>query len=141
MDLFSNSTYFAIFSNRLPKRLRQVCDHPVLALGGTKDFTKDSPDGPVDINELIARFTKGDSYDSERGQVSQGVATAAFAQSVIQRLMRGAEEDKNGMSNECAICFEQTVSPVLMTTCMHTACRDCVMAYLQKRDDEGKDGE
>ncbi|RUS33812.1 SNF2 superfamily RAD5 protein [Jimgerdemannia flammicorona] len=125
------SQYASIF--QLLMRLRQVCDHPYLILGGKNSQGEDVvlKDGPVSLDELIAKFdASGSSPGSTDGAPSYGA-------SVLQRLMEGAGADDE---QECTICFETLEGGVLMP-CMHIACRTCVLDCLQKREDEGEEGQ
>ncbi|RUP49735.1 SNF2 family N-terminal domain-containing protein [Jimgerdemannia flammicorona] len=81
------SQYASIF--QLLMRLRQVCDHPYLILGGKNSQGEDVvlKDGPVSLDELIAKFdASGSSPGSTDGAPSYGA-------SVLQRLMEGAGAD------------------------------------------------
>lgn len=97
-------------------RMRQVCDHPLLVVGrgGKAAGAQDLKDGPVQLEELMAKF----SGDSDQNDTS-------FGASVLENLMRNTEEIP-----ECPVCFEDMADGVLMP-CMHAACRSCVLDYLQ----------
>ncbi|KAF9549586.1 DNA helicase rad5 [Mortierella hygrophila] len=116
--------YASIF--QLLMRMRQVCDHPLLVVGrgGKADGAQDLKDGPVQLEELMAKF----SGDSDQNDTS-------FGASVLENLMRNTEAIP-----ECPVCFEDMADGVLMP-CMHAACRSCVLDYLQVRDDKGESGE
>ncbi|KAK5821945.1 DNA repair protein, RAD5 [Linnemannia elongata] len=116
--------YASIF--QLLMRMRQVCDHPLLVVGrgGKAAGAQDLKDGPVQLEELMAKF----SGDSDQNDTS-------FGASVLENLMRNTEEIP-----ECPVCFEDMADGVLMP-CMHAACRSCVLDYLQVRDDKGESGE
>ncbi|KAK3845878.1 MAG: SNF2 family N-terminal domain-containing protein [Linnemannia gamsii] len=115
--------YASIF--QLLMRMRQVCDHPLLVVGrGKTDGAQDLKDGPVQLEELMAKFSgDGDQNDT------------SFGASVLENLMRSTDE-----TPECPVCFEDMADGVLMP-CMHAACRSCVLDYLQLRDDKGESGE
>ncbi|KAF8946681.1 DNA helicase rad5 [Haplosporangium gracile] len=116
--------YASIF--QLLMRMRQVCDHPLLVVGrgGKTDGAQDLKDGPVQLEELMAKF----SGDSDQNDTS-------FGASVLEKLIRNTDEIP-----ECPVCFEDMADGVLMP-CMHAACRSCVLDYLQVRDDKGESGE
>ncbi|KAG0300977.1 DNA helicase rad5 [Linnemannia gamsii] len=115
--------YASIF--QLLMRMRQVCDHPLLVVGrGKTDGAQDLKDGPVQLEELMAKF----SGDGDQNDTSFGV-------SVLENLMKNTDEIP-----ECPVCFEDMADGVLMP-CMHAACRSCVLDYLQVRDDKGESGE
>jgi DNA repair protein RAD5 len=95
--------------------MRQVCDHPLLVVGrGKTDGAQDLKDGPVQLEELMAKF----SGDGDQNDTSFGV-------SVLENLMKNTDEIP-----ECPVCFEDMADGVLMP-CMHAACRSCVLDYLQ----------
>lgn len=96
-------------------RMRQVCDHPLLVVGrGKTDGAQDLKDGPVQLEELMAKFSgDGDQNDT------------SFGASVLENLMKNTDEIP-----ECPVCFEDMADGVLMP-CMHAACRSCVLDYLQ----------
>ncbi|KAF9931703.1 DNA helicase rad5 [Mortierella antarctica] len=119
--------YASIF--QLLMRMRQVCDHPLLVVGRNKPTDSsetglDIKDGPVHLEELMAKFSNG-------GDQSESL----FGASVLQNLM-----STTGEVPECPVCFEDMADGVLMP-CMHAACRTCVLEYLQMRDDKGEKGE
>lgn len=99
-------------------RMRQVCDHPILVVGKHKSGSANGPmdikDGPIHLEELMAKFS---GEGGENGE--------SFGASVLQGLMAGGDE-----TSECPVCFEDMADGVLMP-CMHSGCRSCVMEYLQ----------
>ncbi|KAF9100697.1 DNA helicase rad5 [Mortierella sp. AM989] len=119
--------YASIF--QLLMRMRQVCDHPLLVIGRSKptessESSFDLKDGPIQLEELMAKFSRdGDQKEP------------TFGASVLHNLMSNTEEVP-----ECPVCFEDMADGVLMP-CMHTACRSCVLDYLQLRDNKGEKGE
>ncbi|KAG0206222.1 DNA helicase rad5 [Mortierella sp. NVP41] len=115
--------YASIF--QLLMRMRQVCDHPLLVVGrGKTDGGQDLKDGPVQLEELMAKF----SGDGDQNEIT-------FGASVLENLMKSSAEIP-----ECPVCFEDMADGVFMP-CMHAACRSCVLDYLQVRDDKGESGE
>ncbi|KAF9362385.1 DNA helicase rad5 [Mortierella sp. NVP85] len=118
--------YASIF--QLLMRMRQVCDHPLLVVGRTKatdasENALDLKDGPIQFEELMAKFSSGDQNEP------------TFGANVLQNLM-----SNSGDNPECPVCFEDMADGVLMP-CMHAACRSCVLDYLQLRDNKGEAGE
>ncbi|KAF9978993.1 DNA helicase rad5 [Actinomortierella ambigua] len=121
--------YASIF--QLLMRMRQVCDHPLLVVGRNKPLESgqgDGPlglkDGPIDLEELMAKFSASEDQPGSN-----------FGASVIQNLIQSGDEVP-----ECPICFEDMADGVLMP-CMHRGCRSCVLDYLQRRDDAGEQGD
>ncbi|KAG0297005.1 DNA helicase rad5 [Dissophora globulifera] len=125
--------YASIF--QLLMRMRQVCDHPLLVVGRNKpaesaDSGLDMKDGPIQLEELMAKFSGNGVSDGHGEQGSR-----SFGASVLQNLM-----SSTGEIPECPVCFEDMADGVLMP-CMHAACRSCVLDYLQLRDNKGEKGE
>ncbi|KAG0199736.1 DNA helicase rad5 [Mortierella sp. GBA30] len=119
--------YASIF--QLLMRMRQVCDHPLLVVGRNKhtdssEGSLDLKDGPVQLEELMAKFSGGSEQNGP-----------SFGASVLQNLI-----SSTGEVPECPLCFEDMADGVLMP-CMHSACRICVLNYLQSRDDKGEKGD
>ncbi|KAG0258506.1 DNA helicase rad5 [Mortierella polycephala] len=119
--------YASIF--QLLMRMRQVCDHPLLVVGSkttsTSEGALDLKDGPIQLEELMAKFSNSaDQNDS-----------SSFGANVLQKLVADTDEIP-----ECPVCFEDMADGVLMP-CMHSACRSCVLDYLQLRDNKGEKGE
>ncbi|CAO3632965.1 unnamed protein product [Cunninghamella blakesleeana] len=50
------------------------------------------------------------------------------------------ENEENPLPEECPVCFE-SIESVIMLPCMHMACRPCIMEYLQKKEDQGLEGD
>ncbi|KAJ3145249.1 DNA helicase rad5 [Geranomyces variabilis] len=132
-------------------RLRQCCLHPQLALG--KGSTKtDTTIGGSDVDELIRRFQNGvdgGSASPAGASTSSGAGgESPFIDSVFQKL-NGADGDgadgssapANGEEEDdtqsCALCFDVMATPTIFP-CLHISCRDCIVAYLQKREDMGE---
>ncbi|KAI1315874.1 DNA helicase rad5 [Mortierella claussenii] len=125
--------YASIF--QLLMRMRQVCDHPMLVLGGSRSKAVDSSelsegalelkDGPIQLEELMKKFSSSDGDQGEQ----------TFGASVLQNLM-----SNTGEIPECPICYEEMADGVFMP-CMHTACRSCLLEYLQHLDNKGEQGE
>ncbi|GES74249.1 DNA repair protein rad5 [Rhizophagus clarus] len=129
------SHYAHIF--QLLVRLRQVCDHPILAISkhtiineddeeGVNDLAFDE-EGNLNIDHLIERFMT--NY-GERGN------SANYQIEMLEKLKYG-EDFSN---RECPICYDNLVNGVLMP-CMHSACRQCIMEYFQNQELLGKSGQ
>jgi DNA repair protein RAD5 len=95
-------------------RLRQACNHPMLV---TSMFNKERAVGqPVELEVLMERFKD-----------------TTYAKSVIQ----GLHDDT---VKECPVCLEEMLSMVVLP-CAHVTCRDCMHEFLDKREEQGLDGE
>ncbi|CAB4394187.1 unnamed protein product [Rhizophagus irregularis] len=129
------SHYAHIF--QLLVRLRQVCDHPILAISKHTIINEDDEEGVnesafdeegnLNIDHLIERFMT--NY-GERGN------SANYQIEMLEKLKYG-EDFSN---RECPICYDNLVNGVLMP-CMHSACRQCIMEYFQNQELLGKSGQ
>ncbi|CAG8507063.1 1873_t:CDS:10 [Funneliformis mosseae] len=130
------SHYAHIF--QLLVRLRQVCDHPILAISKSKntvdDFVEDGvnfsafdAEGNLNIDRLIERFMTnyGEQDHSTNYQLE-----------MLEKLKYGDDFS----NKECPICYENLVNGVLLP-CMHSACRQCIMNYFQSQVTSGKSGQ
>ncbi|KAJ3170412.1 DNA helicase rad5 [Geranomyces variabilis] len=129
-------------------RLRQCCLHPQLALG--KGSTKtDATIGGSDVDALIRRFQDGvDGGGGSPAGASTGSGAGGespYIESVFQKLngtgdygADGSSAPANGEEDQsCALCFDVMATPTIFP-CLHISCRDCIVAYLQKREDMGE---
>ncbi|KZT62310.1 hypothetical protein CALCODRAFT_426276 [Calocera cornea HHB12733] len=121
------------FSNILAMlmRLRQAVLHPAL-IGGRKQELDIEAD--LDVNNLIAQFTKGNQEGDE--STTNG---DAFAKNVLDDLI-AAQNDEDGSSEECPICLEIMDPPMIVPNCMHRTCRDCVVGHLRSCESKGEEG-
>ncbi|KDN45911.1 hypothetical protein K437DRAFT_223989 [Tilletiaria anomala UBC 951] len=117
-------------------RLRQAVCHPLLVLGKDKGPTGDAHDDEVPADEvnsqlrkLVAGFQSGSTSSSEEGE--------KYAAKVLQDLVSDkCDADDDGT---CPLCFEEMTIRCLLPKCMHSACKDCVMGFLQSCEDKGKE--
>ncbi|KAI8819951.1 SNF2 family N-terminal domain-containing protein [Fimicolochytrium jonesii] len=129
-------------------RLRQCCLHPELALGkgnAAASASTSSADGSdMDIDALIKRFQNGlDGNSSTTGTSDRDT----YVDTVFQRLAQAGKSPLNGTSpsqedddSSCPICFDLMVQPTLFP-CLHMSCFECIVGYLQKREQMGEKGE
>ncbi|KAF8819796.1 SWI2/SNF2-containing protein RAD5 [Cardiosporidium cionae] len=95
-------------------RLRQACCHPFLlyARSGTKVL-----DNAEELDELMVRFLKSAK--------SQGLSLSEdYLRSQLHML-------KQGEPQECPICLEAAVDPVV-GNCCHVLCRECALNLLRR---------
>ncbi|KAI9919122.1 hypothetical protein PsorP6_011659 [Peronosclerospora sorghi] len=137
------TSYVAIFALLL--RLRQACDHPLLALGkdveqelkpteasATSAFQRQDNESPEAYYQRIAAQLQKDLVKSHltqhlvndadglrRKETLVGGLTASYIQSVIAQVEDGLE------SQECPICLDSPRSAVL-TPCAHVLCDQCL---------------
>lgn len=121
-------SYTTIFAQIL--RLRQSCCHPVLTRN--KDIAAEEQEAAaasdiangladdMDLQELIERFTS-DSGDQD--------VTNKFGAHVLQQIQSEA-------GNECPICVEEPMIEPAVTGCWHSACKTCLLDYIDHQKDK-----
>ena len=123
-------SYTTIFAQIL--RLRQSCCHPILTRNKTiaaeeeeaaaaSDVANGLADD-MDLQELIERFTS-DSDDGEQD------ITNKFGAHVLQEIQSQAK-------NECPICSEEPMIEPAVTGCWHSACKKCLLDYIEHQKDK-----
>ena len=118
-------------------RLRQAALHPFLVTSKTSkndnenDEIKNDDDdiSGIDIQSMIAKFAAGGDSN--------------YAAQVLKDLTKSkknddGENDENDDENDCPICFEDMILPVLLP-CMHKSCKECVLGYFDKLEDKGEE--
>ncbi|CAF9904211.1 MAG: DNA helicase rad5 [Heterodermia speciosa] len=121
-------SYTTIFAQIL--RLRQSCCHPVLTrnksivleeedAAAASDIANGLADD-MDLQELIERFT------SDSGE--QDVANK-YGAHVLQQIQSEA-------NNECPICSEEPMIDPAVTGCWHSACKECLLNYIEHQKDK-----
>ncbi|TPX58926.1 hypothetical protein SpCBS45565_g07864 [Spizellomyces sp. 'palustris'] len=100
-------------------RLRQCCLHPSLAMKGSSE--------EPEVSELIKRFQEGGDGD-------------AYVTNVIQKLTQTGSDGQDDDDQSCPICFDLMTQPTLFP-CLHVSCWDCIVGYLQRREQNGEKGE
>ncbi|ORY95501.1 SNF2 family N-terminal domain-domain-containing protein [Syncephalastrum racemosum] len=118
------SNYASIF--QLLMRLRQVACHPYLVLGkeaAAKQEIQKKGGGMISLENLIKTYENSN-----------------YASNILQQLLQQGESDKSEFPDECPICYE-AADTMMLLPCAHMICRPCVMDYLQKKDDEGEEGD
>ena len=123
-------SYTTIFAQIL--RLRQSCCHPVLtrnkAIAAEEEEAAAASDvanglaDDMDLQELIERFTS----DSDSGE--QDIANK-YGAHVLQEIQSQA-------NNECPICSEEPMIEPAVTGCWHSACKKCLLDYIEHQKDK-----
>lgn len=123
-------SYTTIFAQIL--RLRQSCCHPVLtrnkAIAAEEEEAAAASDvanglaDDMDLQELIERFTS----DSDSGE--QDIANK-FGAHVLQEI-------QSQSNNECPICSEEPMIEPAVTGCWHSACKKCLMDYIEHQKEK-----
>jgi len=121
-------SYTTIFAQIL--RLRQSCCHPVLtrnkAIAEEEDDAAAAADianglaDDMDLSELIERFTS----DSEEHDIAN-----KYGAHVLQQIQTEA-------NNECPICSEEPMIEPAVTGCWHSACKTCLLDYIEHQKDK-----
>lgn len=115
--------FTSIFAQIL--RLRQTCCHPILVRN--QDMVAEEADAgaladaaagladDMDLQSLIERFTAttDDAADAN-----------AFGAHVLQQI-------RDETANECPICAEEPMMEQTVTGCWHSACKKCLLGYIQ----------
>ncbi|KAF2199211.1 hypothetical protein GQ43DRAFT_482641 [Delitschia confertaspora ATCC 74209] len=118
-------SYTTIFAQIL--RLRQSCCHPVLTRNKTivadeEDATlaSDLQNGladDMDLNVLIQRFSSDSDQD-----------VSNFPAHALKQIQEEADA-------ECPICSEEPMVDQAVTGCWHSACKQCLLDYIQHQRD------
>ena len=121
-------SYTTIFAQIL--RLRQSCCHPILTRN--KEIAAEEEEAAaaadvahgladdMDLQELIERFTS-ESKDQD--------ITNKFGAHVLQQIQSEA-------GNECPICAEEPMIEPAVTGCWHSACKKCLLDYIDHQKDK-----
>jgi DNA repair protein RAD5 len=97
--------------------------------GGDGDATP----GTEDLRELVAQFQSAGEAEGE-GE------SGGYSRAMVDRLLTNAGGDAAAMESECAICFEDPqIAPCYLPRCMHSACKACLLGYLQQCIDRGEE--
>jgi DNA repair protein RAD5 len=120
-------SYTTIFAQIL--RLRQSCCHPVLTrkanlVADEEDaaLASDLANGladDMDLASLIERFTTEGDQDVNK-----------FGAHVLKQIQDEADA-------ECPICSEEPMIDQAVTGCWHSACKDCLVNYINHQRDKG----
>jgi len=119
--------YTSIFAQIL--RLRQSCCHPLLVrnqdivadeeeAGAAADIAAGLADD-MDLHTLIERFAE---------TTEDGTGVNAFGAHVLGQI-------RDEAANECPICAEEPMIDQTVTGCWHSACRKCILAYIEHQTD------
>ena len=123
-------SYTTIFAQIL--RLRQSCCHPILtrnkAIAAEEEEAAAASDvanglaDDMDLQELIERFTS----DSDGGEQD---ITNKYGAHVLQEIQLQVD-------NECPICTEEPMIEPAVTGCWHSACKNCLLNYIEHQKDK-----
>ncbi|KAH5652046.1 hypothetical protein HBI44_101610 [Parastagonospora nodorum] len=121
-------SYTTIFAQIL--RLRQSCCHPILTrkaniVADEEDasLASDLANGladDMDLGSLIERFTAEGDQDVNK-----------FGAHVLKQIQDEAE-------SECPICSEEPMIDQAVTGCWHSACKECLLNYINHQRDKNE---
>lgn len=122
-------SYTTIFAQIL--RLRQSCCHPILtrnkAIAAEEEDAAAAADvanglaDDMDLQELIERFTSDSGSEED--------ISNRFGAHVLQQIQSEA-------NNECPICAEEPMIEPAVTGCWHSACKQCLLDYIEHQKDK-----
>ena len=122
-------SYTTIFAQIL--RLRQSCCHPVLtrnkAIAAEEEDAAAAADvanglaDDMDLQELIERFTSDSGNEED--------ISNKFGAHVLQQI-------QSEVNNECPICTEEPMLEPAVTGCWHSACKQCLLDYIEHQKDK-----
>ncbi|KAL8824707.1 MAG: hypothetical protein Q9170_008070, partial [Blastenia crenularia] len=122
-------SYTTIFAQIL--RLRQACCHPILtrnkAIAAEEEDAAAAADvanglaDDMDLQELIERFTSDSGNEED--------ISNKFGAHVLQQIQSEAND-------ECPICAEEPMIEPAVTGCWHSACKQCLLDYIQHQKDK-----
>ncbi|KAK0257302.1 hypothetical protein B0A54_07301 [Friedmanniomyces endolithicus] len=122
-------SYTTIFAHIL--RLRQSCCHPLLTRNKTILAEEEAAEEAADIAKGL-----GDDMDLsaliERFTADEGEQDASkFGSHVLRQIQ---EEE----GTECPICSEEPMVEQAVTGCWHSACKKCLMDYIEHQTAKGE---
>jgi len=124
-------SYTTIFAQIL--RLRQSCCHPVLTR--QKTLVADEEDAAaaadiangvaddMDLATLIERFEADTSSEDQDAN--------KFGAHALKQIQDEAD-------NECPICSEEPMNEQAVTSCWHSACKQCLIDYIEHQREKGE---
>lgn len=113
-------------------RLRQSCCHPVLVrnqdmvadeevAGAAADAAAGLADD-MDLGSLVAQFTAAADEAAKD--------SCAYGANALEDIRDEAEK-------ECPLCFEEPMEDQLVTGCWHSACKKCLVDFMNHEGDRG----
>lgn len=122
-------SYTTIFAQIL--RLRQSCCHPILTRNKNIVAEEEDAAAAADIANGLA-----DDMDLasliERFEADEGEQDAAkFGTHVLKQIQDEAEM-------ECPICSEEPMNEQAVTGCWHSACKKCLLDYIEHQSSKGE---
>jgi DNA repair protein RAD5 len=122
-------SYTTIFAQIL--RLRQSCCHPILTRNKAVVAEEEAAEAAVDAANGLADDMDLDTL-LEKFQADEGEQDASkFGAHVLKQI-----QDEADM--ECPICSEEPMDEQAVTGCWHSACKKCLMDYIEHQVNKGE---
>ena len=106
-----------------------VADEEDKAIAMAADSTSLADD--VDLQDLIARFTKDTDAAAEENAVAEKDSASSFTTNALRQIQTES-------SGECPICTEEPMIDPAVTGCWHSACKKCLEDYVKHQTDKGE---
>ncbi|KAI9864786.1 MAG: hypothetical protein M1813_002556 [Trichoglossum hirsutum] len=124
-------------------RLRQICNHPYLIMDAIKkDFSIDDIKTALEqetvINPIEEPDDDEDLPENIMGAISQHRPIVGTT-SGLRQVLRIAQTEAAGRSNQCSICMDVPEDPVT-TNCRHIFCQGCITTVIQRAAMDDGDG-
>jgi DNA repair protein RAD5 len=84
----------------------------------------------MDLQELINRFTT-DTDSAEKANPAERDPINTFTTNALKQI-----QDES--SGECPLCYEEPMINPAVTTCWHSACKECLEKYISHQTDKGE---
>ncbi|GAB7358087.1 hypothetical protein MBLNU230_g0248t1 [Neophaeotheca triangularis] len=122
-------SYAAIFAQIL--RLRQSCCHPILTRNKTILAEEDDAAAASDVANGLADDMDLSSL-VERFEADEGEQDASkYGAHVLKQIQADADM-------ECPICSEEPMEEQAVTGCWHSACKKCLLDYIEHQRSKGE---
>ncbi|PHH73698.1 hypothetical protein CDD82_5318 [Ophiocordyceps australis] len=122
--------YTTIFAQIL--RLRQSCCHPILVRN--KELVADEQEAGAAAD---AAAGLGDDMDLESLVAQFAAETEEAAKESNAFGAHALEEIRSEAGKECPLCFEEPMQHQVVTGCWHSACRKCLVDYMEHESERG----
>ncbi|KAI7714682.1 putative DNA repair protein rad-5 [Hortaea werneckii] len=122
-------SYTTIFAQIL--RLRQSCCHPILtrnkAIVAEEEAAEEAADMANGLADDMDLSTLLEKFQAEEGEQD----AARFGANVLKQI-----QDESDM--ECPICAEEPMEEQAVTGCWHSACKKCLLDYIEHQVQKGE---
>jgi DNA repair protein RAD5 len=122
-------SYTTIFAQIL--RLRQTCCHPILTRN--KNIVADEEDAAA-----AADIANGLADDMDLGALIERFAAEEGDQDASKFGAHVLKQIQDGADMECPICAEEPMEEHAVTGCWHSACKKCLLDYIEHETNKGE---